>query len=241
MILSNLYQTIGEYLIKKIKSGEYQPDERIPSENELSKMFQVSRMTARKAVDSLVARNYLYKLPGKGTYVSNPKEKVKIYFDRQMGFNERTIQSNRIPYTVVVAFERKKPSKPVQDRLQLEDGEDVYYIERLRYIDGRPAVFEITYMPVSLFPDLRQHDLSISKYDYIRSLNHTIKESEKEFFAVMPDPLIQRHLQINDRTPVFKVELTSVLENNAPFEYTKIFYNQKEFRFLERYESEKKQ
>lgn len=111
-----------------------------------------------------------------------------------------------------------------------------YYIERLRYVDGIPAVFEITYMPVYLFPDLQQQDLSISKYDYVHSLGHNIKGNEKEFFAVIPDEHIQRQLQLNEHTPVFKVELTSSLENGLIFEYTKIFYNQKHFRFLEIYD-----
>jgi GntR family transcriptional regulator len=234
-IMAKLYQEICEFLLNKIKNGEYRPDDKVPSENELAEMFKVSRMTARKAVDSLVSRNYLYKQAGKGTYVTNQKEKIKIYFDGSMGFNERTLYNNKVPYTVVLKFEKKSHNQMVQQKLKIDEG-DVYYIERLRYVDGIPAVFEITYMPVYLFPDLQQQDLSISKYDYVHSLGHTIKGNEKEFFAVIPDENIQRQLQLNEHTPVFKVELTSSLDNDLIFEYTKIFYNQKQFRFLEKYD-----
>ncbi|MFB4163217.1 GntR family transcriptional regulator [Alteribacillus sp. JSM 102045] len=231
--MEKLYEKITDHILQKVKSGELKAEEKVPSENELAAAFGVSRMTARKAVDNLVSRGYLYKVHGKGTYVSNQKEKIKIYFDEMTGFHERAVSYNKTAYTVVIRFEKKDPSEWVRQKLNLSEGE-VYYIERLRFIDGRPVVFEISYMPVHIFPELTQEKVEVSKYDYLKELGHEILWSEKEFFAVMPDASIQQQLHINDRTPVFKVELTGALETNELFEYTKIFYNQTEFRFLER-------
>lgn len=231
--MEKLYEQIAYYILEEIKKGVFGANTKIPSENDLAQKFTVSRMTARKAVDQLVTRNYLYKVHGKGTYVNNQKEKIKIYFDEMIGFHERAASHNKSANTILCKFEIQEPSVLIREKLNLPKGK-IYYIERLRYMEGRPVVFELSYMPVELFPDLTEDKITQSKYKYLKKIGHSILWSEKEFFAVMPSSSIQRHLRINDRTPVFKVEVTGAIETNQLFEYTKIFYNQTEFRFLER-------
>ncbi|MCI1859143.1 MAG: GntR family transcriptional regulator [Sporolactobacillus sp.] len=234
-----LYKEIAEYIVRMIKDGKYKPGEKIPSENEMGKLFNVSRMTARKAIEHLVSRNYLIQLQGKGTYVNNQKEKIKVYFDEMTGFNQRAMSNNKIPYTVVVKFEKKKTTKQVQNKLNITS-DIVFYTERLRFINGMPVVLEVSYMPVDLFPNLKQENLSASKYKYIENLGYEIKRSVKEFFAVIPSDYVQKQLNLAANIPVFKVELLSQLENGRILEFTKIFYNQSEFRFIERVDNTKK-
>lgn len=69
-----MYRVVKEYLLNKIKTGELMPDDRIPSEKELMDMFQVSRITVRKAIDELVIEGYLYRLQGIGSFVKKKEE-----------------------------------------------------------------------------------------------------------------------------------------------------------------------
>jgi len=72
-----MYKVIKEYLLNKIKTGELLPDDRVPSEKELMEMFQVSRITVRKAIDELVIEGYLYRLQGIGSFVRKKEEHEK--------------------------------------------------------------------------------------------------------------------------------------------------------------------
>lgn len=72
-----MYKVVKEYLLNRMKSGELLPDDRIPSEKELTEMFQVSRITVRKAIDELVIEGYLYRLQGIGTFVKKKEESNK--------------------------------------------------------------------------------------------------------------------------------------------------------------------
>ena len=67
-----LYQQLEEILKGKIANGDWAPDQRIPSENELNRMFGLSRMTVRGVLTKLVNDGLLLRVAGKGTYVSPP-------------------------------------------------------------------------------------------------------------------------------------------------------------------------
>src|SRR5215203_7390341 len=60
-------------IMNMIGSGSLSPGQRAPSEREIAETLGISRMTARAAMSNLVADGYLYSVPGKGTFVSNPK------------------------------------------------------------------------------------------------------------------------------------------------------------------------
>ena len=64
------YKKIAQYIKNEILSGKYNAGDRIPSENQLASLFNVSRMTARKAIDHLVYNSILVRIPGLGTYVA---------------------------------------------------------------------------------------------------------------------------------------------------------------------------
>jgi GntR family transcriptional regulator, arabinose operon transcriptional repressor len=68
------YEIILEYIKEKIYSGEYAVGSRVPSEKELSDQFNVSRITSKKALDLLVSKNMIERIPGRGSYVTFNQE-----------------------------------------------------------------------------------------------------------------------------------------------------------------------
>ena len=68
-----LYHQLKEIIKEKIELGKWLPGDKIPSENELCKMYEISRNTAIKALDDLVQEGLLHRVQGKGTFVSKPK------------------------------------------------------------------------------------------------------------------------------------------------------------------------
>ena len=82
-----LYFQLKGVLLDAIKSGEYQVDSMIPTEKELSEMFQISRTTVRQAITEMVQEGWLYRIASKGTFVARLKIK-QDFIKRLETFNE---------------------------------------------------------------------------------------------------------------------------------------------------------
>lgn len=68
-----LYVQLANLRRGKIERGEWRPDQKIPSENELNRMYWISRMTARQVLAQLVHEELLFRVQGKGTFVAHRK------------------------------------------------------------------------------------------------------------------------------------------------------------------------
>jgi DNA-binding GntR family transcriptional regulator len=64
------YRQIADILRRRIESGQYQPDTRIPTESELIEAFEVARTTARRAIALLRDEGLIYTVPQRGSYVA---------------------------------------------------------------------------------------------------------------------------------------------------------------------------
>lgn len=70
-----VYKTIYSYVKEQIHSGVLKPEDRIPSERELSLAFNVSRITSKRALDLLAERGFIIRRQGKGSFVLPPAKK----------------------------------------------------------------------------------------------------------------------------------------------------------------------
>src|SRR5690554_1844490 len=132
-----VYQQIQSDIREKILNNELKEGELIPSENELHKMYGVSRMTVRHALNNLVNDGYLYRHKGKGTFVSNRKIEKNIHGVR--GFTEEMEELGRIPHNVIKSFEIVESNELVREKLYLEEDTKVIHVERVRYADNIPV------------------------------------------------------------------------------------------------------
>ena len=73
-----LYSQLKQMIIDKINDGEYAPDAKIPSEQELCEEYDISRPTVRQAINELTISGSLYRLKGKGTFVAKDKSLIDI-------------------------------------------------------------------------------------------------------------------------------------------------------------------
>lgn len=140
-----LYIQIERAIQNKINNREWSYDEKIPSERDLSKIFKVSRITIRTAMDNLVRNNVLYRISGKGTFVAIPKIEHKLA--KLLGFTEEVKSQGFEPSTKIIMKERILATKSIAEKLNINIGEYVYYIERVRYGNREPWIFEKNYFP----------------------------------------------------------------------------------------------
>jgi GntR family transcriptional regulator/GntR family mannosyl-D-glycerate transport/metabolism transcriptional repressor len=228
-------ELIEEYIIKNIEDNFYYTrGNKIESENQLAQMFSVSRMTARKAIDNLVGKLYLYRIKSYGTYVQQQDKKSNIYLNEIIGFKERSIRDNLNHATKVIAAQHETTPNNIKKLLNLANNETVFHIEKLRYIDNIPAIYENSYMPSRFVINGAEEEIHNSKYIYAKNHNFIIKDIHKEYQAMLPSYRIRKILEINPQHVLFLQSLLSYLENGDVFEFTKIYYNQDKFRFLEK-------
>ena len=166
-----LYQQLMEDIKASLAEGKYAPDEKIPSESELSELYHVSRITVRRAVEELCSEGYLVKKQGKGTYVSQPKVMRKITQDKDvMGFSEACRACGMEPGSQVVNILRCPARSDEVRFLGLPARAGVVYLQRVRSFDGEPIMLENNFFPYEPFKDLltSYEDLTnASLFDYL--------------------------------------------------------------------------
>lgn len=119
--------------------------DRIPSERELALEFNVSRMTLRQAVQTLVEEGILERQVGAGTFVARKKCRKNDRRDEFYGVDGRTRQK---PSSRTVSYLVTTPSLSEMERLKLKDDEKVLRMERIRYADEVPICFEVATLPI---------------------------------------------------------------------------------------------
>lgn len=136
-----------------------------------------------------------------------------------------------IPKNIVPILERRKADKKLAKLLGIDENEDVWYMERIRQIDDTPAVFEQSYIAISLLPNLTRKDLMSSKFEYVRSQGLEISDSDREISAEIPDDYVASSLHLKRNEPILLAECITYLKGGQVLEYSTIFYNQKKYRF----------
>ncbi len=98
---ASLYNVVKNKIIEKIQSNEYKVGDKLPTEMELCNKYEVSRTTVRIALQQLVMEGKIYKVQGKGTFVSRPKI-LQSLTTTEKGFTNQMLEQGYQPTTEVV-------------------------------------------------------------------------------------------------------------------------------------------
>ncbi len=150
-----LYCQLKNIILEKIETNEYKEDSKIPSEQDLCEEYFISRPTVRQAINELTNNGQLYKMKGKGTFVSKNKSSVNV--KDYSGFTDSILDSMDPEKKDVISV----TSISSDDFSKLRD---VFNIKSERceftqiiYVSKRnDEVFSVntSYIPVNLFPDI---------------------------------------------------------------------------------------
>lgn len=220
MVKQALYDQLVDILKDKIEN-EYVPDSKLPSERELSYRYGLSRTTVRTALIELEKMGYIYKIQGKGTFASS-LFKNTTNIGSMYSFTEHMKSVNKEPRTVLLHFKVVKANKYFSKKLQVNIGESLYKIKRLRLSDGIPMMLERTYLPKKKFNNLNI-DILKSKplYDIFRDdYSEIIKFANEDLYASIARNKDVEHLGINESAPVLNLSRTTYNIYNEVIEFT---------------------
>ena len=140
------------------------PGDPIASERELVDRHGVSRATVRKAIEALVTRGVLHRVPGKGTFVARPRVESRLHL---ASFTQDMRRRGLTPTTRLVRLSLEQPGGRLARSLALTGtgrAARAWRVERVRLADGIPMALEVGWYPQATFADLDRHDLRGSLY-----------------------------------------------------------------------------
>ena len=212
-----LYYQLMQILINEIEH-HLAKDAQLPSEREICERYDVSRSTVRQALLELEQDGYIYKIHGKGTFVSPKKfnqELLKFY-----SFTNEMKRIGKEPKSEVLDFAIITCDATLAKKMKTTKGTKVYKFIRLRMADGDPMMVETSYVPAARFEGLKREDLSISMYDvFARRYAVDITYAEEKFQAVSTNEKTARYLQIQREIPSLQIERFTY-EKDLIIEYT---------------------
>jgi GntR family transcriptional regulator len=152
-----LYLQLYEIMKGKMESGEWSVDSQIPTEDDLCKLFDVSKATVRLAVSELSRQGYLKRQQGKGTFVC--KRIIPEELSMATSFRELMLDAGVQFTTKVLAQTVMMPTEDLTLNLDVAEDKHLIYIKRLRLVNSEPILLQETFIPRYICPRLLEENL----------------------------------------------------------------------------------
>ncbi len=204
--LDSIYLTkhrqIIEALTREMLECRLKPYDRLPSEKELCAQWQASRSTVRKAMDQLADRGTIFRIPGKGSFVSFPK--ISHDTSQILSFSGKMKAQGLDVVTKLIRREMIEPNEEIAAALQLVNRDRVLMIQRLRIVKGEPLALQTAFVPSNYCEKLMKEDLESNSLNYLLQEQYDIRLSRSDILIEAPilSPK-ERQLLGNPPIPIF--------------------------------------
>lgn len=225
-----IYHQIAEKIAEEIKNKNLKEDDKIKSEREYCEKYGVSRATVREAIKYLEKNNYVYRAQGRGTFVSPKVFKQNLL--KFYSFTEEAKKQGKVPSSLIKIFKVIKADKKISENLEIREGEDIYFLERIRLADNIPMMIEKTYLPCTRFPRLKKKDfLESAMYDiFVKEYNVVFEKAVERFAVLSPEKKTVKVLEMPSNMSCIKLERFTY-EKDKVIEYTEGVIRGDRFQF----------
>ena len=227
-----LYQQLRGILKKKIEAKEWQKGDKLPTEFELSQIYQVSRITVRKAMDTLVKEGYIVRRSGKGTFINS--DKIQRPISGATSFTDVCHAMGLVPGAKTIKSVIEPPTDMDKEILGLNVSDRIISIERVRYADNVPVSVELSHFKEE-FSFLLNEDLTNkSMYDLIRTKHQIAFDcSRKTIEIVFATYELAKYLNVSSGYPLLLIcsDLVS-LETNTNICFNRQYILGDRFRLM---------
>lgn len=226
-----MYTQIKEILRTRILDGTYKSHEQMPSESELTLSFGVSRITVRQALGDLQKEGLIFKIHGKGTYVSQPKAFQNL--GKLQGFGEAMASMGYETFSQVVSYKIIPADKTISQKLALDKNEMVSEIRRVRYLNRAPISLDVSYLPKEIGERLNKEDLAyrdiflILENDY----GYSLGQADLQIEAMLADESLGGLLNLEEGSPVLRIERLTFTTDNKPLDFEYLYYRGDAFQY----------
>lgn len=227
-----LYLEVAEKIKEDIFSGKYPVGTMLPSETELEKLFKVSKITVRKAIELLAADEYVEKKSGKGTTVLSERPYNKL--SKAISFTQILENSQRNVEKIILDVKKIKLKK--EDPVFEYFGEEAICFQRMYLLDGKPYIYFNHYLPVGLDKvtkaDLEQDSLYRILYQNGLDIDRFIDD----FIAIALNDEQQDLLKTKETLALKRIRKSYDYDQKV-IEYSEALYNTSDHAYQIEYET----
>ncbi|WP_047983179.1 trehalose operon repressor [Ornithinibacillus californiensis] len=226
------YVAIYEDIASKIESKEWLANEMLPSENELTSIYETSRETVRKALNLLSQNGYIQKIQGKGSMVLDV-QKFSFPVSGIVSFKELAQSLNLKSKTIVTSLAYLNKENPIYNKLEV-DGYKIWGTNRVRELSGEKVILDKDYFSEEFVPILTEEICEKSIYEYIeRELGLTIGFAHKEIVVENLTEEDKALLDVDGYSMVVVIKSLVYLDDAKLFQYTESRHRPDKFRFID--------
>ncbi len=224
-----LYAKIFDDLRFKIYTNEWKADEQIPTEMELCDIYNVSRITVRKAIDLLVQEGLLYRKRAIGTFVRGTHEQGNLIPVK--GFTQEMSDLGKEAHTINAIIRKIPANRKIANCLNIDKDTQVMNLRRVFGIYDSAFAFFDTFFVCNENYSLNSEDYYGSFYKYLSTFGIIVNSINEYVEAILPDEGLMKILKITKYTPILK-RVRSTKEMGKTFrEYSECFYIGSEYRY----------
>ena len=214
-----LYHQIFLRLKEEITSGERAFGSRMPTEQELSSQFGVSRITARRALDDLAENHFVARKRRVGTTVvfKSPAKPLQGNIDQAV---ESLLNFGRATKVKLLEVDRITARPPIDDALALPPESEVLRVVRVRWLDGEPLGHFISYIPIDLAGAMTRSKLkSTPMLRLLADAGVQIGAAQQTISATLADANLSAELHVDIGSPILRVSRTVLDVSGRPVQH----------------------
>ena len=219
-----LYHQLFELLHDKIATGEWKPGDLVPPESELTRRYQVSRITVRRVLDMLVREGLVVRERGRGTHVAETR--LEHVTNRIVSFTDDMRQRGLEPGTRVLFSGLVPAPAAIARELGVEEASELARLDRLRLADGEPMCVEESYLVHRYLPGILEHDLSSGSLREIKVGTYGVRwtRARQVIRAIQAPAELARHLAMKPGAALLFIERVSYSQEDVPVEFLRVYY-----------------
>jgi GntR family transcriptional regulator len=225
-----LYLQLRQRLEEEIRSGALRPGAPLPSEREIAEICDVSRVTVRKAVQSLVRDGFVVQRRGSGTTVARQVERVEQSLSRLTSFSEDMARRSMTARSAWIERGVFPASPGEMMALGLSADEQVARITRLRMADDVPLAIERAAVSTRYLPDPEQIEHSL--YETLAALGNKPVRAIQRISAINMGADDAARLDVSEGSAGLSIERISYSAQGAAIEFTRSIYRGDAYDFV---------
>jgi GntR family transcriptional regulator len=203
-----LYHQLFLQLRDEILSGRRGYGTLVPTEQELSRKYSVSRITARRALDELAQQHFVARKRRVGTTVifRSPAKPIEANIDQAV---DSLLELGRVTKVKVLQVRSETVTPSIAEALQIKAGSKVVRAVRVRYLDGEPLGYVVSYVLLELSGAVTRSALAQSPIlAVIRKAGYRLGKATQIIAAILADPVLSSALNVEPRAAILRISRT---------------------------------
>jgi len=227
-----LYIQLAEYLSDEIKQGKYLVGEKLPSEADLCKTFDISRITVRQALNLLAQKDLIFSVQGKGIFVK-PKS-INQRLNEIVSFSSVLDEKGLKGHTDVFSYSESVKNKEASDLL----GDKVASLNLIGYAEDMPIVYYQSFFRPEIGEKMHEaakkmleSRTAFSTYDLYGRIDLKISNIDQTIYAINASPELCKVMNLSKDKAVMLLKTIYYDKEHNPIEYKLGYYHSDVFSF----------